>query len=85
LYIFGGQVDGFFFNDLVAFDLNTLQSAGSGWEVLVPAKEAGADMPASRTNHTIVTWADKLYLYAPAFCRCLIQTDRELDLEEQTV
>lgn len=64
LYIFGGQVDGFFFNDLVAFDLNTLQSTGSGWEVLVPAKEAGTDMPASRTNHTIVTWADKLYLYA---------------------
>ncbi|KAG0133099.1 hypothetical protein HOY82DRAFT_605170 [Tuber indicum] len=63
LYIFGGQVDGFFFNDLVAFDLNTLQSAGSGWEVLVPAREAGADMPASRTNHTIVTWADKLYLF----------------------
>ncbi|CUS08813.1 unnamed protein product [Tuber aestivum] len=63
LYIFGGQVDGRFFNDLVAFDLNTLQSAGSGWEVLVPAKEAGADMPASRTNHTIVTWADKLYLF----------------------
>lgn len=63
LYIFGGQVDGFFFNDLVAFDLNTLQSVGSRWEVLVPAKEGSPDVPASRTNHTVVTWADKLYLY----------------------
>ncbi|KAL7267535.1 Negative regulator of mitotic exit [Rhizina undulata] len=63
LYVFGGQVDNYFFNDLVAFDLNTLQSVGSRWEVLVPAGDATTDVPAPRTNHTMVTWADKLYLF----------------------
>lgn len=64
LYIFGGQVDTVFFNDLVAFDLNTLQHPGSKWEVLVAnGDEDGVEKPASRTNHTIVTWNDRLYLY----------------------
>ena len=68
IYIFGGQVEGFFFNDLVAFDLNSLQSATSGWEVLIPNTKEGAvssqgPSPAVRTNHSIVTWNDKLYLY----------------------
>lgn len=66
IYIFGGQVEGFFFNDLVAFDLNSLQSANSAWEVLIP-NSGDATLPAgmsppARTNHTIVTWQDKLYL-----------------------
>jgi hypothetical protein len=63
LYIFGGQVDTHFFNDLVAFDLNTLQHVGSKWEVLVPDTDGSTEVPASRTNHTIVTWSDKLYLW----------------------
>ncbi|KAF8538437.1 hypothetical protein BDD12DRAFT_917694 [Trichophaea hybrida] len=63
LYIFGGQVDTVFFNDLVAFDLNTLQHVGSKWEILVPGAEGSTDVPASRTNHTIVTWKDKLFLF----------------------
>ncbi|KAH0607400.1 uncharacterized protein H6S33_002434 [Morchella sextelata] len=63
LYIFGGQVDGFFFNDLVAFDLNTLQSNNARWEELISANEKNQDVPASRTNHTVVTWMDKLYLF----------------------
>jgi hypothetical protein len=63
LFIFGGQVDTVFFNDLVAFDLNTLQHAGSKWDVLVPATEGSTDVPASRTNHTMVTWNEKLYLW----------------------
>lgn len=75
-------MDGFFFNDLVAFDLNTLQNAGSGWEVLVPAREAGLDMPASRTNHTIVTWSDKLYLYVNHPRRRMTRADAEPGLEE---
>lgn len=62
LYVFGGQVDTVFFNDLVSFDLNTLQHPGSRWEVVVPAGEGSADIPAPRTNHTMVTWNEKLYL-----------------------
>lgn len=67
IYIFGGQVEGFFFNDLVAFDLNSLQSSASRWEVLLPnTKEQVSPQnksPQARTNHSVVTWNDKLYLY----------------------
>lgn len=63
LYIFGGQVEGFFFNDLVAFDLNTLQVAGNRWEMLIQNGGAGQLVPPARTNHTVVSWQDKLYLF----------------------
>lgn len=69
IYIFGGQVEGFFFNDLVAFDLNSLQSSASRWEVLLPNTKDGSltspqgRAPPARTNHSIVTWNDKLYLF----------------------
>lgn len=67
IYIFGGQVEGFFFNDLVAFDLNSLQSSASRWEVLLPnSKEQTSPQgtsPQARTNHSVVTWNDQLYLY----------------------
>ncbi|KNG44240.1 cell polarity protein [Stemphylium lycopersici] len=67
IYIFGGQVEGFFFNDLVAFDLNSLQSSASRWEVLLPnTKEQASPQgrsPPARTNHSVVTWNDRLYLF----------------------
>ncbi|KAL5391085.1 hypothetical protein DPSP01_001575 [Paraphaeosphaeria sporulosa] len=69
IYIFGGQVEGFFFNDLVAFDLNSLQSSSSRWEVLLPNQKEGTASspstrsPPARTNHSVVTWNDKLYLF----------------------
>ena len=67
IYIFGGQVEGFFFNDLVAFDLNSLQSSASRWEVLLPnTKDQSSPhgrSPPARTNHSIVSWTDRLYLF----------------------
>lgn len=67
IYIFGGQVEGFFFNDLVAFDLNSLQSSASRWEVLLQNSKDQTSphgrSPPPRTNHSIVTWQDKLYLF----------------------
>jgi hypothetical protein len=67
IYIFGGQVEGYFFNDLVAFDLNSLQSSTSRWEVLLPNTKDQVSpqgrSPPARTNHSVVTWNDKLYLY----------------------
>ncbi|KAH9868231.1 hypothetical protein J1614_007303 [Plenodomus biglobosus] len=67
IYIFGGQVEGFFFNDLVAFDLNSLQSSASRWEVLLPNTKDQVSLqgkaPPARTNHSVVTWNDKLYLF----------------------
>lgn len=63
IYVFGGQVEGYFFNDLWAFDLNALQN----WEMLIQSSGEGGppegSIPPARTNHTTVTWNDKLYLY----------------------
>lgn len=67
IYVFGGQVEGTFFNDLVAFDLNSLLSATSRWDVLIPNSKdcitSQGPSPPARTNHSIVTWNDKLYLF----------------------
>ncbi|KAI4091333.1 MAG: hypothetical protein LQ344_004193 [Seirophora lacunosa] len=63
IYVFGGQVEGYFFNDLWAFDLNALQN----WEMLIQSSGEGGppegSIPPARTNHTTVTWNDKLYLF----------------------
>ncbi|KAI9769361.1 MAG: hypothetical protein M1840_004062 [Geoglossum simile] len=67
IYIFGGQVEGSFFNDLVAFDLNGLQASNNQWEFLVPnstdERPPAGDIPPARTNHTVISWNDKLFLF----------------------
>lgn len=59
LYVFGGQLDDYFFDDLICYDLNTLQSENSHWTFITPTSRS----PPPRTNHTIVTYQDKLYLF----------------------
>ncbi|KAL9128793.1 MAG: hypothetical protein Q9217_002602 [Psora testacea] len=67
IYVFGGQVEGYFFNDLIAFDLNALQNSNSKWEMLIQNSSEGGppegSIPPARTNHTIVSWNEKLYLF----------------------
>ena len=66
IYVFGGQVEGYFMNDLVAFDLNQLQVPTNRWEMLIRNSEEGGppqgQIPPARTNHSIVTYNEKLYL-----------------------
>lgn len=66
IYIFGGQVEGYFMNDLSAFDLNQLQNPSNRWEMLLENSETAVPalgkLPPARTNHTIVTYNDKMYL-----------------------
>lgn len=50
-------------NDLSAFDLNQLQMPTNRWEILVQG-DTSPKMPAPRTNHSMITYNDKLYLYA---------------------
>ncbi|KAI1105965.1 hypothetical protein F4804DRAFT_80285 [Jackrogersella minutella] len=67
IYIFGGQVEGYFMNDLAAFDLNQLQMPNNRWEILSEnADTTGAlqgKVPPARTNHSMVTFNDKMYLF----------------------
>ncbi|KAK9323406.1 hypothetical protein V1517DRAFT_320672 [Lipomyces orientalis] len=62
LYVFGGQFDDIFFNDLYSFDLNTVQgvSAESRWELVTPASDV---IPPTRTNHSTVVFNGKLYIF----------------------
>ncbi|KAK9455101.1 hypothetical protein V1511DRAFT_458897 [Dipodascopsis uninucleata] len=61
LYVFGGQVDGFFFNDLLCFDLGVMQESGvARWELVKPKT---ANVPAARTNHTMVAYKEKLIVF----------------------
>ncbi|KAF5656533.1 cell polarity protein [Fusarium heterosporum] len=62
IYVFGGQVEGLFMNDLSAFDLNQLQMPNNRWEILVQG-DTSPKMPAPRTNHTMITYNDKMYLF----------------------
>ncbi|KAI2637729.1 hypothetical protein GGS26DRAFT_425508 [Hypomontagnella submonticulosa] len=66
IYIFGGQVEGYFMNDLAAFDLNQLQMPNNRWEILTENTETGGALqgkaPPARTNHSMITYNDKMYL-----------------------
>ncbi|PQE23317.1 Kelch-type beta propeller protein [Rutstroemia sp. NJR-2017a WRK4] len=67
IYVFGGQVEGYFMNDLVAFDLNQLQIPTNRWEMLIRNSDEGGpqpgQIPPARTNHSVVTYAGKLFLF----------------------
>ncbi|KAK1963954.1 kelch domain-containing protein [Colletotrichum sublineola] len=67
IYIFGGQIEGYFMNDLAAFDLNQLQMPNNRWEMLIQNTDSGGPavgkIPTARTNHSVVTFNDKMYLF----------------------
>ncbi|EXJ87288.1 hypothetical protein A1O3_04247 [Capronia epimyces CBS 606.96] len=68
IYIFGGQVEGYFFNDLIAFDLNALQTPTNQWEFLLQNEDdivgpMAGKVPPPRTNHTMISYNDQLYLF----------------------
>ncbi|KAI9163339.1 Tip elongation aberrant protein [Paramyrothecium foliicola] len=62
IFIFGGQVEGYFMNDLSAFDLNQLQMPNNRWEILLHG-ETSPKTPAARTNHSMITYDDKMFLF----------------------
>ncbi|ROT35326.1 kelch repeat-containing protein [Sodiomyces alkalinus F11] len=63
IFIFGGQVEGYFMNDLAAFDLNKLQLPNNRWEMLIENTESTDRVPPARTNHSVITFNEKMYLF----------------------
>ncbi|KAI0308283.1 hypothetical protein B0F90DRAFT_1665117 [Multifurca ochricompacta] len=59
-FVFGGQVDGEFLNDMWAFDLNSLKSKPT-WELYEPA--SGNEKPPRRTGHASVTHGDHIIIF----------------------
>ncbi len=53
-------------NDLAAFDLNQLQMPNNRWEMLIENSDSApasqGKIPPARTNHSVITYNDKMYL-----------------------
>lgn len=59
LYVFGGQFDDTYFNDLAEFDLSSFRRSDSHWEFIKPA----TFMPPPLTNHTMISFDHKLWVF----------------------
>ncbi|KTW32927.1 hypothetical protein PNEG_04264 [Pneumocystis murina B123] len=59
IVIFGGQMEIYFFNDMFLFDLDTLNTLNAKWELITPV----TSLPPARTNHIMITYQEKLYLF----------------------
>ncbi|CCF56728.1 hypothetical protein KAFR_0B04320 [Kazachstania africana CBS 2517] len=59
LYLFGGQFDDAYFNDLVVFDLSSFRRPDSRWEFVKPK----SFVPPPLTNHTMVSYDNKLWVF----------------------
>lgn len=59
LYLFGGQFDDTYFNNLAVFDLSSFRRSDSHWEFLKPK----TFIPPPLTNHTMVSYDSKLWVF----------------------
>lgn len=59
LYVFGGQFDDTYFNDLAVYDLSSFRRPDSHWEFIKP----DTFMPPPLTNHTMVSYDNKLWVF----------------------
>lgn len=59
LYVFGGQFDDTYFNDLSVYDLSSFRKSDSHWEFLKPISFS----PPPLTNHTMVSYNFKLWVF----------------------
>ncbi|EPX70876.1 cell end marker Tea1 [Schizosaccharomyces octosporus yFS286] len=58
VWLFGGRLLDYYFNDLVFFDLNKLNTQESRWELASVVN----DPPPARAGHVAISYSDKLYI-----------------------
>ncbi|KAK9700624.1 hypothetical protein K7432_012116 [Basidiobolus ranarum] len=59
MYLFGGQVDDYYFNDLVAFDTKSLSTQTPHWDYIA----SGYDSPPERACHSAVVYKNQIYIF----------------------
>ncbi|KAF8951566.1 Negative regulator of mitotic exit [Haplosporangium bisporale] len=62
MYIFGGQFNGYYFNDVCSFDMKSLNTANPKWNRLEPASE----LPPARAGHCAAAYDGKFYIFGGA-------------------
>ncbi|KAF9177514.1 Negative regulator of mitotic exit [Haplosporangium sp. Z 767] len=62
MYIFGGQFNGYYLNDIAAFNMKTLNTANPKWERLEPTSE----LPPARAGHCAASHDGKIYIFGGA-------------------
>lgn len=59
LFLFGGQFDDLYFNDLYSFNLASFRKTDSHWDVIKPESFS----PPPMSNHVMCTFDNKLYVF----------------------
>ncbi|EDO17944.1 hypothetical protein Kpol_1010p62 [Vanderwaltozyma polyspora DSM 70294] len=59
LFLFGGQFDDTYFNDLSMFDLSTFRKPDAQWEFIKPK----SFFPPPVSNHTMISYDNKLWVF----------------------
>ncbi|KAG0340641.1 Negative regulator of mitotic exit [Podila humilis] len=62
MFIFGGQFNGYYFNDICSFDMKSLNTANPRWNRLEPASE----LPPARAGHCAAAHDGKVYIFGGA-------------------
>lgn len=59
LYLFGGQMDDTYFNDMWKFDLSNFRNPKTVWESI----QTRGEVPPPLANHSLVAYNNKLFIY----------------------
>ncbi|KAG9071536.1 Negative regulator of mitotic exit [Linnemannia hyalina] len=62
LYVFGGQFNGYYLNDVACFDMKSLNTSNPRWNRLEPASE----LPPARAGHCAAAHDGKVYIFGGA-------------------
>ncbi|KAG0035138.1 Negative regulator of mitotic exit [Podila clonocystis] len=62
MYIFGGQLNSYYLNDIAAFDMKTLNGKNPKWNQLEP----NSQLPPARAGHSAAAYDGKVYIFGGA-------------------